>query len=189
MSRRVGKGSAKDRIRTFLKRNVGKVVTTHQIREVARISEYARRIRELRDDEGMIIQSHHDAPDLKVGEYRLASLEPSHVRISHKVDRAQRMRILERNGFTCSLCGLGAGDPDPDDPSRKVRLQIDHIDPDGPSIDANLRVTCNVCNEGRSNLGSLPAPALIRVMREARRLPKDQQAELLRDLQKRLGVE
>jgi len=182
------KGSARDRIRAFLRKNVGKVVTTQQLRRVAGISEYARRIRELRDDEGMAIQSHHDAPDLKPNEYRLACLEPSHIRVSHKVDRAQRMRILERNGFMCTLCGLAAGDPDPDDPSRKVRLHIDHEDPDGPATDENLRVTCNVCNEGRSNLGSLPAPSLLRVMREARRLPKDQQLDLLRDLQKRLGV-
>lgn len=44
--------SAKDRIRSFLEQNVGKVVTTQEIREVAAISEYARRIRELRDEEG-----------------------------------------------------------------------------------------------------------------------------------------
>jgi len=60
---------AKDRIRSFFEANVGKIVTTHQIREVARISEYARRIRELRDEEGMQIKSHIDRHDLKPGEY------------------------------------------------------------------------------------------------------------------------
>ena len=181
--------SARDRIRDFFRQKVGKVVTTKQIRRVAGISEYARRIRELRSDEGMQIQSHHDAADLKLGEYRLISLEPLNVRISHKVDKAQRMRILERNGFMCSLCGLSASDPDPDNPARKVWLHVDHIDPDGPSTDDNLRVTCNLCNEGRSNLGPLPPPKLIRVMREARRLPRQDQLALLTDLRKRLEAE
>lgn len=42
--------SARDRIRSFLEQNVGKVVTTAQISQVAEILDYQRRIRELRDE-------------------------------------------------------------------------------------------------------------------------------------------
>ncbi len=49
---------ARDRIRNFFVSNVGKVVTTQKIRKIAGISEYARRIRELRDEEGFQIKSH-----------------------------------------------------------------------------------------------------------------------------------
>lgn len=37
---------SKDKIRSFFEANVGKVVTTQQIRKVAGVSEYARRLRE-----------------------------------------------------------------------------------------------------------------------------------------------
>ena len=67
--------SARDKIRSYLEENVGKVVTTSMIREVAGISEYARRIRELRDEEGMRIRTHIDRHDLKLGEYVLEDLK------------------------------------------------------------------------------------------------------------------
>lgn len=66
---------ARDRIRDFFIANVGKVVTTQRIRSVGGISEYARRIRELRDEEGYQIKSHVDRADLKPGQYILETLE------------------------------------------------------------------------------------------------------------------
>ena len=65
---------ARDRIRKFLEENVGKVVTTHQIGEVAGISDYQRRIRELRNDEGMQIKTFHDRDDFgssRIGKIRI----------------------------------------------------------------------------------------------------------------------
>ena len=66
---------ARDKIREYLITNVGKVLTTQKIRKVAGISEYARRIRELRDEEGFQIKSHVDRADLKPGQYILETLE------------------------------------------------------------------------------------------------------------------
>lgn len=173
--------SARDRIRSYLEANVGKVVTTAQISKVARISEYARRIRELRDDEGMQIESFKDRPDLKPDEYILVSLDRV-PRLSHKIDKTQRARILERNGYTCSMCGLQAGDPDPYNPGRKVVLHIDHIDPDGPTVDDNLRVLCHNCNEGRGNLVVPPTPNTLTVLRTIRKLPRDEQRRVYESL-------
>lgn len=170
--------SARDRIRDFLEANVGKVVTTNQIAKVARIREYARRIRELRDDEGMQIQSYKDRHDLKPNQYVLTSLKRV-PRLSHKIDKTLRARILERNGFTCSMCGLQAGDPDPYDASKRVVLQVDHIDPDGPTADDNLRALCSNCNEGRTNLAVPPTPNTLSVLRTIRKLPRDEQRRLL----------
>ncbi len=65
---------ARDKIRELFLANVGKILTTKRIRKVAAISEYARRIRELRDEEGYQIKSHLDRPDLKPGEYVLETL-------------------------------------------------------------------------------------------------------------------
>ena len=135
---------ARNRIRTFFEANIGIVLTTQQIREVAGISEYARRIRELRDDEGMQIKTHIDRADLKPGEYILESMERKSV-IGREISPQLRNEILERNGFTCQQCGAGPGDPDPFNPSRKVRLHIDHIIPvtqGGTNDKNNLRVMC-----------------------------------------------
>ena len=182
-------GSARDRVRAYLQQNAGKTITAQHLRDVAGTAEYARHIRELRDDEGMQIETHRDAPDLKVGEYRLVSLEPLQVPVSRKVDSAQRLRILERDGFMCCLCTLAPGDPDPDNPAGRVWLHVDYIDPDGPSSDSNLRTTCNICREGRSIPGSVPPPKLTRVMSEARRLPRRDQVALMEGLERRLGGE
>ena len=181
-SRQMG---SKDKIRQFFEGHVGKIVTTAEIRELTHVSEYARRIRELRDDEGMQIISHNDRADLKPGEYMLLSLERA-PRFSHKIDKVQRARILERNGLTCAMCGATAGDQDPYTPGRKIRLHVDHINPDGLTADENLRVLCNNCNEGRSNLAVPPAPNTLGILRQIRKLPRGEKARILEELQKEL---
>ena len=161
-------------------------MATGQIRRLAGVSEYARRIRELRDDEGMRIMSHNDRHDLKPGEYILESLERA-PRFSHKIDKTMRARILERNGLTCGMCGTMAGDADSYSPGRKIRLHVDHIDPDGPTVDDNLRTLCNNCNEGRSNLAMPPTPNTLSLLRQIRRLPRDQQRRIFDMLKARFG--
>ena len=177
---------ARDRIRQFFEQNVGKVVTTNQIARIAKIREYARRIRELRDEEGMQILSYRDRPDLKPDQYILVSLKRQ-PRFSHKIDKAQRARILERNGMTCSMCGITAGEPDPYNSNRKITLHVDHVDPDGPTTDDNLRVLCHNCNEGRSNLVVPPTPNTLTVLRTIRRLGRAEQRRIFEELQKKYG--
>lgn len=160
-------------------------MTTDQIAKIARIRDYQRRIRELRNDEGMDIQSYRDRSDLKPSEYLLVTLNRT-PRFSHKVDIATRARILERNGLTCGMCGATAGDEDPFRLGKKLRLHVDHIDPDGPTSDDNLRTLCQNCNEGRSNLAVPPKQNTLSVLRQIRRLPRDDQRRILHELQKRL---
>jgi 5-methylcytosine-specific restriction endonuclease McrA len=176
--------SARDRIRQFFEQNVGRKVTTNQIARVAKIREYARRIRELRNEEGMQILSYRDRNDLKPTEYVLVTLQRQ-PRFSHKIDKAQRARILERNGMTCSMCGATAGEPDPYNPNRKISLQVDHINPDGPTTDDNLRTLCHNCNEGRSNIIVPPTPNTLTVLRTIRRLGRDQQRLVYEALRKK----
>lgn len=180
--------AAKDRIRAFFEENVGKVVTTRQIQEVAGISEYARRIRELRDEEGMQIRSHVDRHDLKPGEYILINLErtPS---LERAISPQLRNEILERNGFTCQQCGAGPGDPDPYNPARKVRLHIDHIIPisqGGANSRENLRTLCSACNQGRSNI-RLASEDAKNLLARIRRSPRSVQREVYETLQRQFG--
>ncbi len=171
--------SARNRIRSFFEANVGKIVRTQQIRRVARISEYARRIRELRDQEGMQIKSHLDRHDLKPGQYILETLERLPV-IDDDVSPQLRSQILERNGYTCQLCGAGPGDPDPFNPNRKIRLHIDHIVPrkqGGKSETDNLRVLCSVRNQGKGAVQPASETAL-NLLARIRRTPRSVQREV-----------
>jgi 5-methylcytosine-specific restriction endonuclease McrA len=175
---------ARDRIRKFFEDNVGKKVTTKQISRVAKISEYARRIRELRNEEGMQILSYRDTPTLKPDEYLLVTKQRQ-PRFSHRIDKAQRARILERNGMTCAMCGVTAGEPDPYNSNRKITLHVDHIDPDGLTTDENLRTLCHNCNEGRSNLVIPPTPNTLTTLRTIRRLGRAEQRRIYEELGKK----
>lgn len=177
--------AALGRLRTYFEENVGKIINKSRLAEVAGISEWARRVRELRDDEGMQILTHNDRDDLKPGEYILISSE-RRPRISHKIDAQTRTRILMRNGFTCIDCGRTAGDLDPLNPSRKVRLHIDHIDPNGPPVDSNLRVLCSACNKGRSNI-TLPRTT-INLLASIRRASREDQLAALDWLKRKYGL-
>jgi hypothetical protein len=65
--------SAHDRILRYLRLRVGKVVTKDELEGVAGISEWARRVRELREDGGWQISTNSHRPDLRAGEYVLES--------------------------------------------------------------------------------------------------------------------
>jgi len=181
---------ARDRIRDFFIANVGKVLTTQQIRKVGGVSEYARRLRELRDEEGFQIKSHVDRADLKPSEYILETLERKPV-ISRSISPQLRNEILERNGFTCQLCGAGPGDQDPFNPNRKVRLHVDHVKPisqGGTDDKGNLRVLCSACNQGRANIQP-PSDTALNILARIRKLPRSEQQEIFDFLRQKFQTE
>jgi len=170
---------ARDKIRKFFIEHVGKIVTTKQIRKVAGISEYARRIRELRDEDGYQILSHNDRAGLKPGQYILETTERRPM-ISRNISPQLRNEILERNGYTCQRCGSGAGDPDPFNSGRKVRLHVDHIKPisqGGKDTKDNLRALCSACNQGKSNVQP-PSETALNILAKIRKLGKGEQTEI-----------
>ena len=177
--------SARDKLRAFLEANVGNVVTTHQLSRVAGIRDYQRRIRELRNEEGMQIHSHVDRHGLKPGQYILESLERTPV-ISRSISPQLRNEILERNGFTCQLCGSGPLDPDPYNNKRKVRLQVDHLVPisqGGTDDKENLRVLCSTCNQARSNI-QIPSETALNLIARIRRTSRSVQREVYEALKR-----
>ncbi|MEQ9467061.1 MAG: hypothetical protein RLN88_06580 [Ekhidna sp.] len=62
---------ARAKLREFFLENIGKKLDSNTLREVAGISEWARRVRELRNEEGLDILTHNDRSDLKPGELHL----------------------------------------------------------------------------------------------------------------------
>jgi len=120
------KGS-KAKILDFLLAHIGTVVNSVQLQKASgHASEWARRLRELRDEEGYQIDSHKDSADLKPGEYILLSDHRSPA-FKREISKETRALVLERNGYTCQMCGAGAGDPDPYHPGRTIRLTMGHI--------------------------------------------------------------
>lgn len=175
---KIKKDSAKKKIRAYLIANVGKVVTTQQISKEAGIIAHARRVRELRDQEGMQIRTHKDLDRLKPGQYLLESVELKPVTggISSKL----RNQVLERDGYTCALCGATAGDPSAYNPGRKVKLHVDHITPgsqEGKPTLENLRTLCSDCNQGRQNIQA-PSETARNILARIRRLSRAEQREV-----------
>lgn len=183
--------TSKDRIRRFLLDHQGEVVTMKQIQEAAGVTSAARRLRELREDDGWPIQSHIDDRALRPGEYRLAGdpPPPSPYRFSRRISGRVRAQVLERNGYTCQMCGRGAGDPDPRVPGRTVRLHVGHIidrDHGGTDDPANLRALCSDCNQGARNLVQEP-PSWTWLLGQMRRATVADQRKALEWLHNKFG--
>ena len=117
---------ARDKLRYYFLDNVGEVLNSDDLREVAGISEWARRVRELRNEEGYEILTHNDRSDLRPGEYILVSSQPK-PSFAREISKEARAFVLDRNGYTCQMCGAVAGEPHPYDPEKKTRLHIGHI--------------------------------------------------------------
>lgn len=165
------KKGSKQLILDFLLANIGRVIESRELQEASGWrAEWARRVRELRDEEGYQILSHKDRADLKPGQYLLqtAKRRPAFHR---GISKETRATVLERNGYTCQMCGAAAGDPDPLHPTRTVRLTMGHIidkSKGGDDSDANLRAVCTNCNEGLQN-AALPKPSRIWLLAQVRR--------------------
>jgi len=176
----IKKGS-RAKLREYFLVNVGQVLDSETLREVAGTSEWGRRVRELRNEEGMNIVTHNDRSELKPGQYLLVNIDPLPA-FGRAISKETRAFVLDRDGFTCQMCGSAAGEPHPNDAGRKTRLHLGHtIDKSmGGSDDPdNLRAICSVCNEGASNL-TLNRPDVIKLLAQIRRARSIDQIQLLK---------
>ncbi len=173
---------AKAKLREHFLSNIGRVMDSEELREICNNqSEWARRVRELRTEEGYQILTHNDRSDLKPGQYILENPKPQPA-FERAISKETRAFVLDRNGFTCQMCGAVAGEPHPYDPSRKTRLHIGHIidkSQGGDDSATNLRALCSVCNEGASNL-TLDRPSIQKLLIQVRRAKGGDQVELLK---------
>jgi len=190
MSKKIG---SKQLILEFFLQNIGKVLESREIQAASGgASEWARRVRELRNEEGYQILTHKDRANLKPNQYLLET--PKRVpAFARSISKETRAWVLERNGYTCQMCGIAAGDVDPFNPARTIRLTMGHIidkSKGGDDTPNNLRAICTNCNEGLQNT-ALPKPDQIHLLGQIRRATiTDQQVVLewlLKKFNKRLA--
>ncbi len=180
---KASKGSgSRAKLRAHFLANIGRVMDSEELRAVAgHISEWARRVRELRTEEGYLILTHNDRSELKPGQYLLENPKPQPA-FERAISKETRALILERNGFTCQMCGSVAGEPHPYDPSRKTRLHIGHIidkSKGGGDELSNLRAICSICNEGAQNAVPI-RPDLKQLLIQIRRATSLDQLEAMK---------
>lgn len=177
------KPGSRSKLRVHFLANLGRVMNSDELREVAGgISEWARRVRELRNEEGYRILTHRDRAELKPGEYLLEDAVPTPT-FTRQVSKETRAVVLDRNGFTCQMCGAVAGEPHPYDPQgRKTRLHLGHIidkSMGGSDEPSNLRALCSICNEGAANI-TQDRPSALKLLVQIRRAPGAEQLEVLK---------
>ncbi|MBI1406027.1 MAG: HNH endonuclease [Caulobacter sp.] len=149
----------KAKVLAYLRANVGKPVTLEELRYLAGDkSEWARRVRELRTEEGWpIFTRMQGRPDLPVGSYVLDEDKqaPEHDR---QIPDDVRIEVLERDGFACRQCGWTRDQLRPEDPRKFLELHhIEHHRDGGPNTTENLVTLCNVHHD-QVHAGRLIAP-------------------------------
>ncbi|MFO7849530.1 MAG: HNH endonuclease signature motif containing protein [Spirochaetia bacterium] len=139
--------SMRDKIIAYLRKNVAEEVTGEELRYVAKGSEWARRVRELRVEQGWPITTLYSGnPTLPVGVYVLEAdrQAPMHDR---QIPEAIRRKVLRRDNYTCNKCGWSYKLWNPSDPRF---LEVHHIlgyAKGGKSEEDNLITYCNVCHD------------------------------------------
>lgn len=135
-----------------------------------------------------LARSHHDEERIAAKTPTEESLENT-IKFERGISAKLRAEALDRNGFTCQMCGLTPGDIDPAT-GRKVRLHLGHIKDKslGGRIElSNLRALCSSCNQGAKNVTG-EKPTSIWLLSQVRRAGQDEQRAVLGWLFKKFGA-
>jgi hypothetical protein len=141
---------------------VGEVLTTEELAYVAKATEYGRRVRELRTEEGYAIATRFTGrPDLRMGEYVLENAEriaePHDRKIPFEVQKA----VYQRADNTCEMCGWNHTNWTREDPRI---LELHHVSEHaegGRNVPENLVVLCSRCHDDiHAGRRELPASIL-----------------------------
>ena len=107
--------------------------------------------------------------------------------VSKRISKHTRARVLERDRYTCQLCGAALGDDDDQNPGRPVRLQIGHVVDrlhGGTDEPSNLRTLCSACKQGAKGILQEP-PSWSWLLGQIRKAPDADQRKALDWLNKK----
>lgn len=128
----------------LLYENLGQLVTNEQLASATKQHNYARRLRELRAEGWQIVYSNSPMG------YIMPTAEKIEKNPGEYVNLRLRTEVLERDGYTCQMCGYSTGQKYAD--GEDVRLEADHIitlAEGGQTTVDNLQTLCSRCNAGK----------------------------------------
>lgn len=141
--------SVKDKLLKYFRENVTRNITGEELKYLAKMaSEWPRRVRELRTEEGWPIVTRTSGDrSMPVGVYRLES-DRQTIRHDRRIPDPVRVEVLTRDEFKCRQCSWERSQTQDDDP--RSLLELHHIEQhvDGGENEAsNLITLCNVCHD------------------------------------------
>lgn len=134
--------SARKNLLNYFLENVGIDIPREPLREIAKISDWARVVRKLRED-GWDIET------TRAGYILRSKTQKESLRSRKPVNKKLRYQILQRDNSICQRCGRT--------PADGVKLDVDHkipVDWGGTDDPTNLWTLCEECNEGKRNFFS-----------------------------------
>ncbi len=137
-------GSAKEKILRYFRENVARSVTGEELRYVCKdLTEWGRRVRELRTEDGWHYSGRIDLP---VGVYLLEQdrQSPPHDRLIRDEDRRNTLR---RDNYQCQRCGWQHSMNNRSDPRHLELHHIEHHVDGGSNTQENLITLCTVCHD------------------------------------------
>lgn len=141
--------SVKDKIIEYLRKNVGTPVTGEELSYLAGdTKEWARRVRELRTEDGWPIATKNTGRiDLPVGAYVLEEDRQAYEH-DRRIPDPVRVDVLKRDNFRCTHCGWSRDMLSKDDPRKMLELHHKQQHKDGgENTVENLTTLCNVCHD------------------------------------------
>lgn len=140
------KVSVTEKLIEYFRKNVGQEISGEELKYLAKDKkEWARRVRELRTEQGWpIVTKNSGRDDLAIGVYVLEEDRQAYEH-DRSIPDPIRVAVLQRDGFRCIECGWHRGMLSPDDPRKMLELhhRQHHKDKGENTID-NLLTLCNV---------------------------------------------
>jgi hypothetical protein len=136
----------KEKLLKYLRANVGRPVLGEELIYVSKdATEWARRVRELRTDEGWPIKTKHSGrPDLPTGVYILEDDKQAQPH-DRKIPDSVYVAVLMRDHYKCRKCGWDKALQVPGDKRHFLELHhLEHHAVGGANTLENLLTLCNV---------------------------------------------
>ena len=143
--------AVKDKIIKYFQANVGVPVTGEELSYLAKgRTEWARRVRELRTEDGWpIVTRNTGKEDLPIGAYVLEENRQAYEH-DRKIPDDVRVAVLTRDNFSCVECGWNRKQATRDDPRKLLELHhIKHHKDGGENSVENLQTLCNVHHDAK----------------------------------------
>ncbi|MBQ0720682.1 MAG: HNH endonuclease [Gammaproteobacteria bacterium] len=142
--------SVKNKVLAYLRENVGQKVTGEELKYLAKdASEWARRVRELRTEDGWPVATRVSGrPELSVGVYILEEDRQAETH-DRKIPDPIRVSVLERDKYSCRCCNWSHENRKEGDKLRNL-LELHHVEhhaEGGANTEGNLITLCNICHD------------------------------------------